>query len=59
MLNDTQILDWLEKNCVYFEHGDRTDESSYWPHKETDCAPVEAFAGLSIREYVETRAALE
>jgi hypothetical protein len=54
-LTDTEILDWLEKHCVYLEHGERIDETAYWPHREVDCNPVEEFVGLSIREYVANR----
>ena len=58
-MTDTEILNWLEKNCGYMEHGDTRDRSGYWPHRETDCEPKMEFVGLTLREYVELRAATE
>ncbi len=58
-MTDTDILNWLEKNCGYMEHGGPRDRSGYWPHQETDPAPKMEFVGLTLREYVKLRAATE
>ena len=39
MKTDKQILDWLEANVVYMEHGDKKDLSKYWPQTDTDICP--------------------
>jgi hypothetical protein len=53
MKTDSEILDWLEANVVYMEHGDKADMSKYWPQSHTDPEPEEGCVDLSLREYVE------
>ena len=53
MKTDKQILDWLEANVVYMEHGDKKDLSKYWPQTDTDICPDEDCVDLTLREYVE------
>ena len=56
-MNDTEMLDWLEKNCDYFEHGSRSMDDGYWPQSVEDYGVDynNRFIGMTLREYIQTR----
>jgi hypothetical protein len=56
-MTDTQVLNWIERNCHYMEHNGKMPDG-YWPQEKQDFdndPSQERFYGLSLREYVETR----
>jgi len=57
-MTDTEVLNWLLANITYMEHGDNKDPgfmNEYWPHRDTDCDPIEDVMGMTLRQYVEFR----
>lgn len=57
-MKDGEILKWLEDNMYYMEHGERNTSDGYWPQTEDDydIDPESPYIGMSLREYIETRA---
>lgn len=61
-MTDTERMNWLMKNCTYFEWGGRDCKDGFWPH-EDDMPGVKHFkpdfVGLHLRDYIDSQLIIE
>lgn len=54
-ISDADRMEWLDKNCYYFEHHKVVLRDGYWPHTGEAPVDVEAYINLTLREYIDAR----